>query len=185
MQIDDYSKIFTESAKPALEALKTELSGVRTNRPNPKLVEDIKVDYLGQQLTIRQLGSINIVPPREIDINVWDKGSLPSVMKGIETSGRGLTANSDGNLIRINLPTLTDERRQELTKLVKSMVEQSKIKIRASRDEVNKKIETAYKAKAISEDQKFKSKEQVQKSVDKINGEVELLLAGKIKEISE
>ena len=183
--MEDYTKQFEAAAKPAVDTLKSDLSGVRTNRPNPKLVEDIKVDYLGQLLTIRQLGSISIVPPREIDINVWDKGALPSVIKAIETSGRGLTANSDGNLIRINLPVLTDERRQELTKLTKSLVEQAKIKIRSNRDDANKKIEAAYKGKTISEDQKFKEKERVQKSVDKLNAEIETLLAGKIREINE
>mgnify|MGYP001587083610 FL=1 len=178
-------KDLEKNAKSAVESLKTELAGVRTNRPNPKLVEDIKVDYLGQILTIKQLGSISIIPPREIDISVWDKAAINSVAKAVETSGRGLTANVDGNLIRINLPTLTDERRQELIKLAKSLTEQSKIRIRSLRDEANKKIEAAFKAKTLSEDQKFKTKEQVQKAVDKVNAEIESLLAGKIKEINE
>lgn len=182
---DQLIKDLEQNAKASVDSLKTELAGIRTNRPNAKLVEDIKVDYLGQQLTIKQLGSIFVAPPREIDISVWDKSALSAIAKAIETSGRGLTANTDGNLIRINLPALTDERRQEFVKLAKSLVEQIKIRIRGLRDDANKKTEAAFKAKTLSEDQKFKTKEQIQKVVDKVNVEIENLLAGKIKEINE
>jgi ribosome recycling factor len=181
----DYSKELENTVKPAVESLKTELSGIRTNRPHPGLIEDIKVEYLEQPMTLKQLGSISIVPPREIDINVWDGGALPAVVKAIETSGRGLTANISGNLIRINLPTMTDERRVELSKLVKSMVEQVKIRIRSLRDDANKKVEVAFKAKILSEDQKFRTKDYIQKVVDKTNADIENLLAGKLKEIND
>lgn len=181
----DFVKDLEGVARPVIEGLKTELSGIRANRPHSGLVEDIKVEYLEQQMTLKQLGSISIVPPREIDINVWDGGALAAVVKAIETSGRGLTANVSGNLIRINLPTMTDERRVELTKLIKNMVEQVKIRIRALRDDANKKVEAAFKAKALSEDQKFKTKDQVQKVVDKTNADIENTLAGKLKEINE
>jgi ribosome recycling factor len=183
--MENLVKDLEKNLRVAVDGLKTELAGVRTNRPNPKLIEDIKVDYMGQQLTLKQLGSISIIPPREIDVSVWDKSAVPSVAKAIETSGRGLTANTDGNLIRINLPTLTDERRQELIKVVKSTTEQVKIKVRGLRDDANKQVESSFKAKQISEDQKFKTREQIQKAVDKINAEIETLLAGKIKEINE
>ncbi|MEK9186041.1 MAG: ribosome recycling factor, partial [Patescibacteria group bacterium] len=117
----DIAKDLEQKLKTFVDGLRQEFLNIRTNRPTAKLVEDIKVDYLGQQLTIRQLGSITIVPPREIDISVWDKEALGAVIKAVEASGRGLTANTQGNLIRINLPTLTDERRQELIKLIKSI----------------------------------------------------------------
>lgn len=178
-------KDLEKNAKTVVDALKIDLAGVRANRPSPKLVENIKVDYMDQQLTVKQLGSISILPPREIDISAWDKDAVPAISKAIETSGLGLTANTDGNIIRINLPTLTDERRQELTKLVKSTTEQIKIRIRGLRDDSNKKIEAAFKEKAIGEDQKFKIKKQVQDVVDKTNGEIETALAAKIKEINE
>ncbi len=181
----DFAKDLELAARQAIERLKEELQGVRTNRPSPKLVEDVKVTYLEQQLTLKQLGSISIVPPREIDVNVWDKDAVQAVVKAIETSGLGLTANTQGNLIRINLPAITDERRQELTKFVKGLVEQVKIRIRTLRDDANKKVEAAFKAKATSEDQKFKFRDQIQKAVDKANGDVETLLAMKIKEIND
>lgn len=178
-------KDFEKNLKAAVDYLKNELSGVRTNRPSPKLVDNLKVHYMDQDYTIQQLGAISILPPREIDINLWDKESVAPVVKAIETSGMGLTANSDGNLIRINLPTLTDERREELTKLVKRLTEEAKIKIRASRDDANKKIEGLFKEKVITEDDKFKARKKSQDSVDKMNAEVESALSAKIKEISE
>lgn len=178
-------KELEKNLKAAAEGLKTELGGIRANRPSPRLVENIKVEYMEQQLTVKQLGSISVVPPREIDISAWDKAAVGPIAKAIETSGLGLTANTDGNLIRINLPILTDERRQELIKFIKTLTEQVKIKVRGFREDANKKIESAFKEKKISEDQKFKFKKQIQDAVDKINLELENLLSGKIKEINE
>ena len=176
-------KELEKNLKTAAEGLRTELSGIRTNRPSPKLVENIKVEYMEQQLTVKQLGSISIVPPREIDISAWDKAAVGPISKAIETSGLGLTANTDGNLIRINLPTLTDERRQELTKLIKSLTEQVKIKVRNLREDVNKKIESGFKEKKISEDEKFRKKQEIQKIIDEINKKIEDTGAAKEKEI--
>ncbi len=181
----DSAKELEISIKQLIENLKDDLNGIRTNRPSPKMVEDVKVDYLEQQFLIKQLGSISIVPPREIDVSVWDKEAVGAVVKGIETSGLGLTANTQGNLIRINLPMMTDERRQELTKFVKNLVEQMKIRVRNLREDANKKVEAAFKAKILNENQKFKSREQVQKVVDKSNADIEMLLASKIKEIND
>jgi ribosome recycling factor len=138
-----------------------------------------------QILTIRQLGSISVVPPREIDVNVWDKNAIAAVVAAIEKANLGLTPNTAGNLIRINLPPLTDERRRELEKIVRSTVEQFRIRVRGLRDEVNKSIEQEFKAKALNEDQKFKSKKQVQNSVDKTNDEIEAMLENKVKEINQ
>lgn len=183
--MDEIIKDLENRTRPILDALRQEFITLRANRPNPKLVEDIKVDYFDQKLTVKQLGSISVVPPKEIDIQVWDKNAVAAVAKAVEASSLGVSANIDGNLIRINLPTLTDERRQELSKLVKSVSEQTKIKIRNLRDDSNKKIEQAFKDKKISEDQKFKLKKQIQDIVDKVNKDTENLLAAKIKEINE
>lgn len=178
-------KKLENSLREIIENLKQELAGIRTNRPTAKLVEDIKVDYFGQILTIKQMGSISIVPPREIDITVWDRQAVSLVVKAIESSKLGISANIDGNIIKVNLPQLTDERRQELIKLVKSLIEESRIKIRARRDEINKQVEALFKEKKISEDQKFKNKDKIQEAIDKANKEIEKLLLMKIKEINE
>ena len=181
----DFVKELEQKLKVVVDSFKQELFGIRTNRPTAKLVEDIRVDYAGQSLMIKQLGSISIIPPKEIDISVWDSSAVASIAKALESSKLGISANIDGNLIRINLPSLTQERRDELAKLVKSIAEQNRIKIRAGRDDANKKIEQLFKESKISEDQKFKDRKKIQEAVDKVNNGIEALLAGKIKEINE
>ncbi|MEK9154701.1 MAG: ribosome recycling factor [Patescibacteria group bacterium] len=164
---------------------KEQLSVIRGGRPSPKLVEDIAVDYFGQKLFVKQLASIGVIPPREIQISVWDKQAVSLIAKAIEVSNLNVSANTEGNLIRINLPPLSSERREELVKIAKKESEEIKIKIRTIRDEMNKKIVHQEEEGKINEDEKFKLKEQVQKSVDKTNKEIENILGNKIKEIEE
>jgi len=171
--------------KDALNYFKDQISFIRGGRPNAKLVEDISVEYFGQKLPIKQLGSINIVPPREIQISVWDKNAASVVLKAIEASNLNVGANLDGNVIRVNLPPLSGERRQELMKLVKRETEEAKIKVRGLRDEENKEINRQFESKEIGEDEKFKLKEKIQEGVDKANREIEKILEGKIREIEE
>lgn len=171
--------------KEAIEYLKSQLGPIRGGRPTPKLVEDISVDYYGQKLSIKQMGAISVLPPREIQISVWDKNAVGAVSKAIETSNLNVNANTEGNLIRINLPPLSEERRQEFIKLVKKEAEGVKIRIRSARDEANKKTAKDFDEGKLTEDEKFKSKEKIQEIVDKANEEVENILEGKIKEIEE
>ena len=178
-------KNLEQKLRKLFEDLKTEFQTIRSGRPSPRMVEDIKVDYYGQQMPVKALGSISAVPPREINISVWDKGAVSAVAKAIENSPLNVTANTDGNLIRISLPQLTDERRKELEKVVKKMAEETRIKIRGAREEANKEIKRSEEDKKLSEDAAFKNKEEVQESVDKINGEIEKLLDNKLKEIYE
>ncbi len=168
-----------------IEYLREQLAGIRGGRSTPKLVENISVDYLGQKLTIKQLGSISIVPPREIRISIWDKQCVISVVKALESSNLNISANIEGNLIRINLPYLSQERRLELVKIIKKEIEETKIKIRYSRDEANKKISRQFEQGEISEDDKFRLKQEAQKLVDKSNEEVGRILENKRKEIEE
>jgi len=168
-----------------LKYFKEQLAGLRGGRLLPRLVEDIKADYFGQKLPVKQLGSISIVLPREIQISVWDKQAVSPVVKAIESSNLNLNANVEGNLIRINLPPLSEERRQELMKVVKKEAEETRIKIRHLRDEANKEISRQFEEKEISEDNKFKLKEQAQKEVDKANEEIDKMVENKIKEIKE
>ena len=171
--------------KEILNYFKDQLSAIRSGRPTPKLVEDLSVDYFGQKMTIKQLGSINIIPPREIQISVWDKQAVGGVIKAIENSNLSVSANTDGNLIRINLPALSTERRQELIKVAKKEAEETKIKIRHSRDEFNKKISSQEESGEITEDQKFKFKDEIQKIVDRANKDIEEMIEKKIKEMEE
>lgn len=169
--------------KLLLENFQKEIAVVRTNRPSPALVENLRVDYFGQSLLIKQVGSISVVPPREIDINVWDKNAVPAAVKAVETAG--FSVNLDGKLIRVNLPSLTTERRQELTKTVRKIGENFRIHLRNCRDEINKEIVKQAEVKEINEDQKFKLKEEVQKNIDIVNQKIEDILTQKIKELTE
>ncbi|MBI5401319.1 ribosome recycling factor [Candidatus Wolfebacteria bacterium] len=171
--------------KHFIDALKAEFLTVRSNRPSPRMVEDIPVEAYGQKMTVKQLGAISVVPPSQIQITVWDKSAVNAVAKAVESSNLKVSANIDGAVIRINLPPLSDERRKEFEKMVKKQAEETKIKVRSLRDEINKKITRDFEDKKISEDDKFNFKEKVQKEVDKANGEIEKILEMKIKEINE
>lgn len=176
---------FIREANQIVQALKKELGGIRTNRPTTALIEDIKVNYYNQTLPVRQLGTIGITPPREIHIQVWDIDVVQALVKAIETSSIGLTANVEGNVIRIYLPELSKERREELAKHVKRIAEEHRIKLRHLRDEANKKVQKGFDDHTISEDQKFKLKEEIQKSTETINADIEKTVENKVKEINE
>src|SRR3989344_2713675 len=174
--MEEFLKDLDGKIKPLLEILKQELSGIRTNRPNPQLVEDLEVDYLGQKLKVKQLGSISVAPPRELQISVWDRNSAAPVAKALDASPQKFNPSVQGSVIRIQMPPLTAERREELMKVVRSAAEKERIRLRALRDEEKKKLEGVFKAKTVSEDQKFKTKKQIQERVDKTNQEIESLL---------
>ena len=176
---------FNEELANTAQHFKEEVGGIRSNRPTPKLVEDIKVDYLGQQLPIKQLASISIVPPREIQISAWDVQAAPLIGKAIEAANIGVTANVQGNIIRINLPPLSEERRAELIKLIKNIAEEHRIRVRSLREKYKKAVKQAEDAKEIDKDRRFRLQEKIQEAVQKSNKEIEELLDNKIKEIQE
>lgn len=185
MNTEDFLKSFEVDLKSLAERLKEDLKMIRSNRPSVELVEGIRVSLYDQMLSIRELGSISLQPPRDIVITVWDKNAAGAVSKAIEDAKIGLSVSSDGNNIRASLPVLTDERKAELSKLVKKNVEEMRIQVRNKRDEAMKKIKAAKDAKEINEDQEFKAKEKLQKQVEDANGQIEKLLEGKLKEILE
>ncbi len=168
----------------AVNFFKSQLAGIRGGRPTAKMIEDITIDYLGTKLTIKQLGTILVVLPREIQVSVWDKQAASLIAKAIETA-LNVNPNIENNLVRINLPPLSGERRQDMTKVVKKEAEQVRIEIRSLRDETNKEINKQFDEKKFSEDDKFKLKDQIQKIIDKSNEEIEKSLEVKIKEIEE
>ncbi len=178
-------KNFETELKNILTHLQDELRGVRSNRPSVQLLEDVKVDYYGQPMTIKQLGSLSIQPPRDILISVWDKTAVGTVSKAVETAKAGFSVSADGQTVRVSLPPLTDERRAELTKLVKKMSEETRISVRGQRDEMMKKIKAAEDGKEINEDAAFKYKEKAQKMVEETNKGVESALENKLRELSE
>lgn len=158
--------------------LKDELASIRTNRPTAKLVEDVKVDYSEQILTIKQLGSIGVEPPRNLVITPWSQESAPLIVKAIEAANLGIGAVVQGNIVRVTLPELTQERRQELVKIVRNTAEQIRIRMRVERDEINKKIN-----QESDKDDQFRAKEKLQKLVDSFNSQVDSVVETKLNEI--
>jgi ribosome recycling factor len=133
---------------------------------------------------VKQLGSVGIVPPREIIVNVWDANAVASVAKALEGASLGLSVQTEGNVVRAHLPELSAERRQEFIKYAGQITEQTRIKVRRERDEWNKKIQKFSDGGELSEDQKFKQKEEVQKATEEIGKEIEKMASAKIAEIN-
>jgi ribosome recycling factor len=165
--------------------LKQDFGQIRGNRPSPDMLQDIKINLYDQTLSIRELGSLSVLPPRTIQITVWDPDAVPAIMKAIETAHLGLSTNNDGMNIRATLSTLGDERRDEMTKLVKKRSETARIQIRARREDAMKRLKDSEGRKEITEDDVFKGKEGIQKVTDKANGEVETLTKNKTEELGE
>lgn len=164
---------------------KQDLGQVRGNRPSPEMVQDIRLSLYDQSLTIRELGSLSVLPPRTIQITVWDPDAVPAIMKAIDAAHLGLSTTNDGMNIRAMLSPLGNERREELMKLVKKMSEEARIQIRTRREDAMNRLRDAEKRKEATEDDVYKGKEGIQKVTDKANGEVESLAKKKTEELGE
>lgn len=167
------------------ESLKSDLASLRVGRASPALVENILVNYYGSKTPIKQLASISAPEPRTLVIEPWDKKILSDLEKAILTSDLGLSPIVDKNLIRINIPALTEDRRMALLKILNSKLEEAKIKYRNSRDRVIKEIGELLDDKKITEDERFKTKEEIKKIMDLMNENLEKILKLKEKEIKE
>ncbi len=165
--------------------LKQDFGQIRGNRPSPDMIQDIRLSLYDQQLSIRELGSLSVLPPRTIQITVWDPGAISAVMKAIDDAHLGLSTNNDGNTIRATLSPLGDERRDEMSKLVKKISEATRIQIRARREDAVKRLKDSEGRKEITEDDAFKGKEKVQKAVDRANAEVEAMVNSNLAELGE
>ncbi len=172
-------KEFQNQINALLSSFKEEISILRTNRPSPKIIENVYVNYMDQNMQIKQLGSITVEMPRDIIVTLWDKSLIPIVTKAIETANLGLSVSALENMVRAKLPELTIERRNEIIKLVKSIAEEIRIKMRRQRDDVNKSI-----SMEIDKDLKFRMKDDLQKKVDQFNDDMDSLVENKIKDLS-
>ncbi len=176
---------FDQKLSGIFSDFKETLFGIRGGRPTARLVEDIRIDYFGESLPIKQVASISVIPPREIQISSWDRSSVAAIAKGIEAANLNVGISNEGAMVRISLPQLSSERREELAKLVKKESEESRIRIREARDEAIKESKKKEEDGEITEDEKFKLKDEIQKLVDKVNADIENLVENKIKEIEE
>jgi ribosome recycling factor len=182
---EQYIKDFETELTAVTGKLKQDLAEIRGNRPSPDMVQNIVLTLYEQRLTIRELGSLSILPPRTIQITVWDKEAITPVVKAIEAAHLGLTATNDGDTIRATLSPLGDERRDELAKLAKKMAEAVRIQIRGKRDDAMRRIKDGENNKELTKDDAFRAKEKIQEAVDKANSAVESAVEGKMTELGE
>lgn len=169
--------------KKTVEATQREFSTIRTGRASTSLVEGIRVDYYGTATLLRQVAAISTPDARLIVIQPWDKNALADIEKAILKSELGITPTNDGKVIRLSIPSLTTERRAELDKILKKIAEDGRVSLRTARHTAIENVRKAEKDKAITEDDKFKSQEEIQKLTDKYIKEIDTLLAAKEKEI--
>ena len=157
---------YIEKMKKTIDVFTKELSSLRTGRANANMLDIIKVDVYGQKMPINQLGSITTPEARVINIQVWDINNVPLIDSSIRKSELGLNPQIDGQLIRLPIPDLSEERRNEMKKLIKSMGEKSKISIRNIRREANDELKNLLKSKEISEDEEKKFEKKIQTLTD-------------------
>lgn len=169
--------------KKTIESTNREFSVIRTGRASSALVEGLRVDYYGTPTPIKQLAAVSTPDARLIVVQPWDKTILPEVEKAILKSDIGIMPTNDGKVVRLSVPPLTDERRAELDKILKKIAEDGRISLRTGRHSAIEHVRKLEKDKAITEDDKFKSQEEIQKLTDKYIKEIDTLLAAKEKEI--
>ena len=171
--------------KKAVDVLRKEYGSMRAGRATPALLDKISVDYYGVPTPINQMANISVPEPRLLVIQPWDKGVIATIEKAIMKSDLGLTPNSDGTVIRLAIPQLTQERRNELAKVAKKKAEEARVAVRNIRRDANDQLKDFSKGKAISEDEEKRGEEEVQKLTDKFVKEIDHVLEHKEQEIME
>ena len=164
--IDELKKEASQKMTKSMESLSNNLSKIRTGRAHPSILDAITVEYYGQEVPLNQVANIKIEDAKTLQLNVWEKNMIKEVEKSIISSDLGLNPAVSGNLIRIPLPPLTEERRKELVKLVKQEGENCKVSVRNIRRDANSKLKQLLKEKSISEDDEKRSEEGIQKLTD-------------------
>ena len=176
-------KIYNEKMNKTFDVFVKELSSLRTGRANASMLDLIRVDVYGQKMPINQLGSITTPEPRMINIQVWDLNNVNLIDSSIKKSELGLNPQIDGQLIRLPIPDLSEERRNEIKKMIKSMGEKCKISIRNIRREANDELKKMLKSKDISEDDEKKFEKIIQNSTDNHIKQIDDKVISKEKEI--
>jgi ribosome recycling factor len=168
-----------------LESFKGELTKVRTGRAHPSLLDHIMVDYYGSMVPLSQVGNISSEDARTLVVTLWESSMIQAVEKAIMSSDLGLNPSSAGTVIRIPMPALTEERRRELTKVVRHEGEGAKVAVRNIRRDANNTLKEQLKAKEINEDEERRGQDEIQKITDRYIGEVDKLLEIKEKDLME
>lgn len=182
---DEILKEAEDKMKRTIAAVNREFSEVRTGRASSSLVEGLIVDYYGTQTPLKQLSTISTPEPRLIVIQSWDTSIGEAIEQAILASDLGLTPNRDGKLIRLTVPPLTNERREELTRLVRKMAEDGRISIRTVRRDAKEKIESLKRPGHLTEDEAFKAQEHLQKLTDRHIESIDNILKSKERDLLE
>ena len=183
--ISDLNKTTEQKMQKSIEVLKGDLAKVRTGRAHTGLLDHVMVEYYGSMVPVNQVANITLADARTIGVQVWEKGMAQKVEKAIRDSDLGLNPASQGELIRVPMPALTEERRKELIKVVRTEGEAAKVAIRNLRRDANQTLKDGVKEKAISEDDERRGTESVQKLTDKYVAEIDKLLVEKEQELMQ
>jgi len=183
--IDDLLKDAIDRMDKAVEAIRREFATVRTGRASPHILDRIQVDYYGAQTALNQLAQVSATEARLLTITPYDKSSIKSIEKAILESDVGLTPSNDGNVIRLTLPELTEERRKDLVKVVRGIAEEGRISIRNIRRDVMHDLKELKSEGEVGEDEERRAETELQKQTDAKIGEIDSFLAGKEEEILE
>jgi ribosome recycling factor len=183
MTVADVKKSAEQKMQKSLESLKHNLAKIRTGRAQPSLLDHVQVDYYGSMVPLSQVANLGLADARTITVQPWEKKMVQVVEKAIRESDLGLNPATQGDLIRVPMPALTEERRKELTKVVKGEGEDAKVSIRNVRRDANEALKKLLKDKAIAEDDERRSQDDVQKLTDRFIAEVDKHVTEKEKEI--
>jgi ribosome recycling factor len=183
MAIDEIKKTLDAKMDQSIAALKHNLTKIRTGRANPALLETVHVDYYGSMVPISQVANLSLLDARTISVQPWEKGMGAKIEKAIRDSDLGLNPSSMGDLIRVPMPLMTEERRRELTKVVRGEGEGAKIAVRNLRRDANESVKKLVKDKLASEDDQKRSEADIQKATDRHIAEVDRLIAAKEQDI--
>jgi ribosome recycling factor len=183
MSVADVKKNTDQKMQKSIETLKNDLAKVRTGRAHVGMLDHVQVDYYGTPTHINQVANVTLLDARTIGVQPWEKKMIATVEKAIRESDLGLNPSTQGDVIRVPTPALTEERRKEMVKLCKSEAEDAKIAVRNIRRDANEALKKLLKDKAISEDDERRAQDDVQKLTDKFVAEIDRLVAEKEKEV--
>lgn len=183
MTIADVKKTAEQKMQKSVEAFKHELAKIRTGRAHPGLLDQVHVDYYGSMVPISQVANVTLIDARTIGVQPWEKGMGAKIEKAIRESDLGLNPAAQGDVLRVPMPALTEERRRELTKVVRHAGEEAKVAVRNLRREANEQAKRLLKDKAITEDDERRSQDEVQKLTDRTVAEIDKLIQVKEAEI--
>ncbi len=183
MSIPDIKKTAEQKMAKSIEAFKNELHKIRTGRAHPGLLDQVQVEYYGSMVPISQVANVALLDARTITVQPWEKGLGAKIEKAIRESDLGLNPSAQGDLLRVPMPALTEERRRELTKVVRNAGEDAKIAIRAVRRDANEHLKKLLKDKLVPEDDERRAQDDVQRLTDRTIAEVDRLVQGKEAEV--